>query len=323
MEQRKVVLSCGPLTRYPVSARVGVILTSCAIEITTVLQFDNIPRYPWFLYFPTSTANGRLTETAILHNQRQPEPQVAFFSQQQTVVLGPCVPHQSTLIFTLVTVYVPSYRQSFILHMHMGTVFSPCQTTVRVESLLSGDVTAQIRGYNGRILSIINEKHATLNLQDTSNSRLHVYLEGYFGPSKPFWVADDQQRTWLFSQFSDRMPVPNLWILKPPARDIGVISFYVSEVPKPPRAVLPAEPQDLLAIAAAIICDTKAVFFVEGTPCITVHSDERLLRSLSRKVHDLVAGGLFYDWINPLDWSWRNEIQRDPNIDRLLAVMGL
>lgn len=323
MEQRKVVLSSGAFKQYPTIARVGVIVCSCAVEITTVLQFDSLPQYPWFLYFPTSIANGRLTETAVLHNQRQTTPKVAFFQQQQTVVVGPCVPNQSTLIFTVVVVYVPSYRQSFILHLHMGTQFVPCRTTVSVRSLVSGHTQAQVRGFKGHILGIVGRDAVTVTINEPNNSKLHVYLDGCFGPTQPFWVSDDQKRIWLFAPTCERMPMPKLWVLKPPGRDISVISFYVSEMARPPRFVSPAEPQDLLSIAASIIGQPDDSFFTEGTPCITADSDALLLRSLSRKVHELVAGGLFNAWLNALDWSWRNEITPDAHIDSILAVMGL
>jgi hypothetical protein len=310
--------------RYPTSARVGIVTASCAVEVTTVLQFDHIPQNPWFLYFPTSTANGRLVETAVLHHRLEVEPKLAFFKPQQTVVIGPCVPEQSTLIFTIVTVYVPSYRQSFILHMHMGTLNYPCQASVSLRNLVAGGIHAQLRGYNGQILGMLHDDKtvSTATLRDSNNCKLHIYLEGCFGVTQPFWVTDGTQ-TWLFSLTAERMTQPTMWILKPPARDITVVSFFVTNISRGPRTVSSGEPQELLVIAASIISGKIESFFVEGTPCITEDSEEHLLRSLSRKVQDLVVGGLFHAWINALDWSWRNEIKQDSSIDSILAVMGL
>ena len=339
MEQRKVVLSCGPLQLAPTSARIGVLVTHCAVEVTTILQFDNIPTGPvttgfimpaWYLYFPVSVANGRLTETAILHNLSQFTPTVSFFKQQSTVIVGPCVPNQQTLVFSFVTVYVPSYRQSFILHLHMGARYQPCSTMIRIRSMLTEDVSAQIRGFNGVIQAVLQpevQDDCSVNsyisthvmLDDMNNSKLHVYTTGCFGVQQPFCVFDGDK----YWQFSNQVKgQAHLWILKPPARDFGLLCFYVSETTKPHNL---QEPQDVLAVAASIINHRdEPYFFVDKTPCITLHSHRDQLQAFCSKVYDLLMhGAVFQPWLNAMDWTWRTEITETPSVHRILAVLGL
>jgi hypothetical protein len=160
-------------------------------------------------------------------------------------------------------------------------------------------------------------------LQNATNYKLNVFLSGFlcFGIEKPCWVSNGRNY-WLFSQEIVNHAA-HIWVLKPPLRDINFLSYYVSVIDKPPADVLQAEPQELMAIAAQIICN-RDVFF-DCNHCVTLKSDAESLVSLGNKMYSLehVDCHLLTPWLESADWSWRLDIATTPHVAQILAFLGL
>ena len=357
MEQRKVFLSCGPAHMYPVAASVGLVVTSFAIEMTTVVQFANVPRTfgPWLLHFPVQTANGHLVQCGVLHNTAVYHPSVMFHESHQTVCVGPCSPVQNTLVFTLVIVYVPSFQQSFIAHLHLGTPQIPCVTSVKVRNLMHrkvdlstlpqqpSDISVQVRTYSGSMASLLQtdcldkEWSATqMVLSHKDNFKLHVYLmeNNCFGISEIYMGQQDDRR-WILVPERDDLPKSMqscLWVLKPRAPDNHYLRFYAAmELFSPPPDTTLVGFEELVVLAARIIC--KRETFFKSMPCLTMHSDADTLSSLGSKVSPLdlpdyrnphkIDPGLLDFFSDKVDWSWRTEMPVTPHINSMIACLDL
>jgi hypothetical protein len=332
MEQRKVMLTDGRVQIAPSSATVGLVVSALAIEVTTVLTFKHIPWYmPLYLHFPVNTANGRLEQCAVLHNNAMWLPSVSFNSQTQTIVIGPCLPEHSSLLFSLVIVYVPSFKQSFIGHLHMGSRACPCPTILYIRNMLPTPITAQVRAFNGSVLRICQTDaldtdwlEARVVLNEVSNCKVHVFLsdEQVFGIEQACCVRGGTG-VWALSNRTDYMPDPHLWVLKPPMRDLHYARFYVSEVTAPLPNAATMEPQELIAAGAKIVCN-RDVFF-EGVTCTTVHSDLYSRVSMANKLFslDLHDEEMLRPWLDVAGMSWRTDVHVTPLLASMLRSLGL
>ena len=314
MEQRKVLLTSGPKALVPTSANVSLVVTCMAVEVTTVVTFTNIlwPGF-WNLSFPVNTGNGRLVQCAVVENALSGTPKVAFNNQTKTIAMGPCAPQFRTLVYTIVIVYVPSFRQSFISHLHMGSVMIPCITTVRIRNMLTGNIKAQIRENGGQVHSLVHPEDAdsdwlttTVSLQGLSNYKIHVFLNDAltFGVDKALWVGDGINH-YIIAKRAKYLPNPQLWVLKPPAPETCYVSFYASPVPKFPDTIKPAEPQEILTVAAKIICN-RDVFFD------TVHCMSDSVISLDNIYNPCMT-----------EWSWRDDVKTSPLIENMISFLEL
>lgn len=346
MEQRKVYLNCGPVHMYPVAASVGLVVTPFAIEITTIIQFANIPKNycPWLFHYPVQTANGHLVQCGIFHNAKQYVPAVMFDEQTQTVTMGPCVPQQHTLVFTLVNVYVPSFQQTFLAHLHLGVSFFPCVTSIKVRNLVTRKlehISAQVRSFSGEILALLKPDgldtewvSTQLMLHEPVNAKIHIYLmeDICFGINDVYWGYQNNQYWALLPEKSVKNRASNLslWILKPRVHDIQYLRFYAANVGSAPKIRLQFE--DLVVTAARII--SRRDCFFNDTQCVTADSENGdTLALLGEKVAALdlpdyrnpskINPELLDCVSNKAEWTWRTELPLTPHICRMMAPLGL
>jgi hypothetical protein len=323
MEQRKVMLSCGLIGIPPKRANVSLIVTELAVEVTTVVHFDNVPfAGPWYLNYPVNTANGRLTNCKVSTFDRC-QPCVAFNAERQIVAVGPC--YAPTLTFTMIMVYVPSFCQSFITHLHLGMPNAPCMTTLRIQNWLNMPLTAQVRTINGNIRAIVladdmdaDYLETTLSLSDLSNTKVNIFLhsESYFGipDNKKFLVVKNNGEAWAFSTTQKGLPYPSVWVLKPPFRDINFIRLYAS-----PISIVGVShgKHELFAMAAKIICDRESFF--DRVVC-----EQEIPEQDLTPLNTAVWG---YPSFQPLSVqqhsSWRSEPKLTPHVQRILACLDI
>lgn len=323
MEQRKVLLSCGIVAIPPKRANINLIVTELAVEITTVVHFDLVPfPGPWYLQYPVNTANGRLTNCRV-SNFNGWQPCVAFNVEKQMVAIGPC--YAPELTFTMVTVHVPSFCQSFIAHLHLGMPNAPCMTTIRVQNLMEMPLTAQVRTINGTIRAVMSADdldadymETTLSLSEACNTKVNIYLHpnSFFGipEDKVFMAVHANGDAWGFSITAKALPYPSVWILKPPARDINFIRFYASPITN--VGVFYGGKHELFAVAAKIICN-KDCFF-ERVVC------EQEQMELDRTLLNNIWGSPSYQAVqDPVPNTWRSEPNLTPHVQRMLACIGL
>lgn len=346
MEQRKVYLSCGPVYLYPVAASVGLVITSFAVEVTTIVQFANIPNIygPWLFHFPVQTANGHLVQCGILHNTPQHSPIVMFNEAQQTVVMGPCAPQQNILVFTMVSVYVPSFQQTFLAHLHLGSPLLPCVTSIKVRNLVTNNtqnMSVQLRSFNGDIISLLKPDDVDsewlgtqILLKEHFNAKIHIFLMDHicFGVSEVYWGQEEKQ-TWVLipeKNIGRKHSNLSLWVLKPRIHDVNFMRFYATTLPMAPKKKF--EYEDLVVEAARIIC--KRDSFFQCVTCLTLYSeDEQNLSLLGEKVAALdlpdyrnpkITNPNLLDCISEkASWSWRTETPLTPHIFRMIAPLEL